>query len=248
GRASDARVNNGVRSAEFPKAAPEEVTTPRPSAGSMSYLRAKRWLDLVGASLGLMLLSPVCILVGLAIRLTGRGPVFYGQTRVGQFGKPFRMWKCRSMVPDADKIGAPLTRENDPRITPVGRWLRRTKLDELPQLWNVLKGEMSLVGPRPELPKFVRDYSPQQREILSQKPGMTDLASQLFRDEAALLEDRADVESFYLCHLLPRKIELSRQSVRTPSIATDLWIIFRTLCPDCLSVMVLYAISLTVCV
>src|SRR6266700_985632 len=115
---------------------------------------AKRVFDIVCATMGLLALSPLGLLLALFVKLADGGPIFYGQIRIGQFGRPFRIWKFRSMVIDADKIGVPLTKDKDPRITRIGRFLRKTKLDELPQLWNVLVGDMSLVGPRPEVPRY----------------------------------------------------------------------------------------------
>src|SRR5438552_4692290 len=172
---------------------------------------AKRLFDIVGAALGLLILSPLALAIGCLIKLSDRGPIFYGQDRVGQFGKRFRIWKFRSMVVNADKLGPPLTQEEDRRITAIGRFLRRTKLDELPQLWNVLVGEISFVGPRPEVPRYVDQYTPEQREVLRLKPGITDMASMLFSNEQELLKGASDLEGFYLRHCLPKKIELNRQ-------------------------------------
>jgi lipopolysaccharide/colanic/teichoic acid biosynthesis glycosyltransferase len=125
--------------------------------------------------------------IALVIKLSDAGAVFFAQERVGQFGVPFRMYKFRTMVANAEKVGLPLTTRNDPRITRVGRWLRRTKLDELPQLWNVAKGDMSLVGPRPEVPRYVALYTAEQRRVLDARPGITDPASLQFFDEAGCL-------------------------------------------------------------
>src|ERR1035437_11158374 len=124
------------------------------------------------SSVGLLVLAPAGLLIVVLIKLSDGGTVFYGQTRIGRFAKPFRIWKFRSMVPNADKLGVPLTKEEDPRITWIGRFLRKTNMDELPQLWNVLVGEMSFVGPRPEVPRYVERYTPEQREILQYKPGI----------------------------------------------------------------------------
>jgi lipopolysaccharide/colanic/teichoic acid biosynthesis glycosyltransferase len=211
----------------------------------MCYAQKKRWIDLAGAGLGLVLLSPLGALIALAIKLQDRGPVFFGQIRVGQFGRPFRLWKFRSMVPGADRGGPRLTGAGDQRLTRVGRCLRRVKLDELPQFWNVLVGEMSLVGPRPEVPRFVQAYTPDQQEVLRYKPGITDLASVMFRREEALLAHQPDVEQFYLRFCVPRKIQLNQQYGRNATILRDLWIIFRTVFPDWAGVAVLYALSLT---
>jgi len=212
----------------------------------MSYPALKRLFDIVWASIGMLLLLPVGLLIGLLIKLTGGGPVFYGQTRIGQFGKPFRIWKFRSMIVHADQMGPPLTKGEDARITWIGRFLRKTKLDELPQLWNVLLGDMSFVGPRPEVPRYVDRYTPAQREILRFKPGITDMATMLFRDEEALLRGTEDVEGFYLQYCLPKKIELNRQYARRAGVLQDIWIIVQTLCPYWLGVLIIYAIALSV--
>jgi len=193
-----------------------------------SYKFVKRVFDLVGASLGLLALLPFGLLIAALIKLADGGTIFYRQIRVGQFGRAFRIWKFRSMVVYADTMGAPLTRHEDPRITRIGRFLRKTKLDELPQLWNVVVGEMSLVGPRPEVPRYVALYNPEQREILRFKPGITDLASMLFRDEEALLRG-TEVEEFYIQHCLPKKIELHRQYAARASLTQDIRIILKTI-------------------
>jgi lipopolysaccharide/colanic/teichoic acid biosynthesis glycosyltransferase len=211
----------------------------------MSYLTIKRSFDLACSGIGLLLLLPVALIIALLIKLTDRGPVFFGQTRVGQHGQPFRMWKFRSMVVNADKLGVPLTKEEDPRITWIGRFLRKAKLDELPQLWNVLAGDMSFVGPRPEMQRYVAHYTTEQRQILSLKPGITDVATMLFRNEEALLRGTGDVEKFYLQYCLPKKIELNLQYARRANFLRDIWIIVQTLCPYWLGVLIIYAIALT---
>lgn len=200
----------------------------------------KRLFDIVCSAVGLVLLAPVGGLIALAVKLADGGPVFYGQIRVGQFGKPFRIWKFRSMVLDADKRGLQLTSEADSRITPLGVFLRRFKLDELPQLWNVLVGEMSFVGPRPEVPRYVEQYKDEQRDILRYKPGITDVASMLFRNEQVLLQGSSNVEEFYLRHCLPKKIELNREYASRANVAQDLWIILQTLCPYWVGVLAAY--------
>lgn len=210
----------------------------------MSHQRRKRAFDILCSGVGLLALWPAGLLIGLLIKLTGGGPIFYGQTRIGQFGKPFRIWKFRSMVVNADKLGVPLTKDEDPRITGTGRFLRKTKLDELPQLWNVLVGDMSFVGPRPEMPRYVERYTPEQREILKFKPGITDMATMLFRNEEALLRGTLDVEGFYLRYCLPKKIELNLQYAQRASVLRDIWIIVQTLCPYWLGVLIIYAIAL----
>jgi lipopolysaccharide/colanic/teichoic acid biosynthesis glycosyltransferase len=215
------------------------------SEQSVSHQRRKRAFDILCSGVGLLALWPAGLLIGLLIKLTGGGPIFYGQTRIGQFGKPFRIWKFRSMVVNADKLGVLLTKEEDPRITWTGRFLRKTKLDELPQLWNVLAGDMSFVGPRPEMPRYVERYTPEQREILKFKPGITDMATMLFRNEEALLRGTGDVEGFYLRYCLPKKIELNLQYAQRASVLQDVWIIVQTLCPYWLGVLMVYGLALT---
>src|SRR5882757_3284956 len=185
-----ARVDSLENSLQF-------TTTTRDSSvetlwdSAAAHKAAKRIYDLFFSTLGLVLLSPFLLLIGLVIKLSDRGPIFYRQKRIGQYGIPFLIWKFRTMVPNADAYGPAVTSNDDPRVTPLGRLLRRTKIDELPQLWNVLCGEMSLVGPRPEVARFVEHYTREQRAILQHKPGITDLASLRFRNEEALLNGSA---------------------------------------------------------
>jgi len=195
----------------------------------MLYPILKRVLDVLGAGFGLLLFLPAGIVIALVIKVSDGGPVFYGQVRVGRHGKPFKIWKFRSMVPNADRVGVAITQGADPRITRIGRWLRGTKMDELPQLWNVFVGEMSLVGPRPEVPQYVALYTETQREILEQRPGITDVASLSFRDEEALLAGASDVEGFYVKYCLPRKIALNREYQAQASLVGDLGVVARTL-------------------
>jgi len=206
----------------------------------------KRLFDIFFAVVGLVVLAPLGLLLALAVKLADGGAMFYGQVRVGQFGKRFWIWKFRSMVVNADKLGPPLTQEEDRRITAIGRFLRRTKLDELPQLWNVLVGEISFVGPRPEVPRYVDQYTPEQREVLRLKPGITDMASMLFRNEQELLKGASDLEGFYLRHCLPKKIELNRQYAERASLRQDVWIILQTLCPYWVAVLCVYSLCLAV--
>ena len=191
----------------------------------------KRVYDLFFAALGLSILAPLFLLLGLLVKWSDGGPVFYRQERVGLGGRRFRIWKFRTMVVDADRRGIPVTRDGDPRITRVGRFLRKTKLDELPQLWNVLVGEMSLVGPRPEVPRYVERYSEAQRAILSLKPGITDLATLRFRNEEDLLRGAEDTEAFYLEYCVPRKIELNLEYARQAGLWRDTMIILKTVLP-----------------
>jgi lipopolysaccharide/colanic/teichoic acid biosynthesis glycosyltransferase len=195
----------------------------------MGNVRAKRYYDLLFALLGLLVLSPLLALIAAAIKISDGGPVFFRQERVGLYGRRFRIWKFRTMIPDADKLGLSVTRDGDARITRIGRLLRKSKLDELPQLWNVVAGDMSLVGPRPEVPRYVARYTPEQREILRLKPGITDLASLEFRNEEDILKSATDVEEFYLHRCVPRKIELNRLYAAQSSLWNDTRLILQTL-------------------
>lgn len=205
---------------------------------------AKRVFDLVFSTLGLIVLSPLFLFVSLLVKCSDWGPIFFRQQRVGQFGRNFFLWKFRTMIVDAEKIGVSVTKDGDPRITRVGRYLRKWKLDELPQLWNVLRGDMSFVGPRPEVPRYVEQYSPVQREILKYKPGITDLATLVFRDEEMLLRSASCVEDFYIKHCVPRKIELNRQYATKANLVQDIWIIVQTLCPYWIGVVTIYGSAL----
>ncbi len=190
----------------------------------------KRLFDLFFSSCGLLLLSPFFVLIAAAIFISDFGPVFYLQTRIGQNSKPFKILKFRTMIVDADKKGLLITAGNDRRITAIGKILRATKLDELPQLINVLFGQMSFVGPRPEVEKYVAMLSEQDRnKILSLKPGITDLASIEFRNESDLLAASKDPEQTYIRYILPQKTKLSLKYYELASLSADLKIIFKTL-------------------
>jgi len=212
----------------------------------MLYLITKRIFDILLSAIGLLVLLPCFLLVALLMKITDRGPVLYHQTRIGRWGKPFQIWKFRTMVVDAHKMGPLITNGKDPRITFIGRILRKTKIDELPQLWNVLKGDMSFVGPRPQVPRFINKLTTAQREMLRHRPGITDLASLKFKDEEELLSCAEDVDEFYIRHCLPRKIALNLQYSRQASLHHDLWIIMQTLCPYWFAVLTVYLVSLTV--
>lgn len=188
----------------------------------------KRLFDVVVAAAGLLVLSPLFAILALAIKLTSRGPVFFRQERVGRDFQPFRIYKFRTMVVDAPKLGGQITAGRDPRITSIGHVLRKTKLDELPQLLNVLSGEMSLVGPRPEVPKYVEMFRPQFAEVLSVRPGITDLASVKYRDENEILGQAADPEAAYVNQVLPDKLALATEYVRRASFWFDVRLIFAT--------------------
>ncbi len=188
----------------------------------------KRAFDLFASALGLIILSPIFALIALLIRLTSPGPVFYRARRVGQGGREFTLYKFRSMVADADRRGPGITAAGDPRVTSIGRVLRRTKLDELPQLWNVLRGDMSLVGPRPEDPRYVALYTPEQRRVLDVRPGITSLASIEYRNEEAVLHG-PDWEQRYIHEVMPAKLAIDLRYVQRATLFTDLLIILRTL-------------------
>ena len=189
----------------------------------------RRLLDIITALVGLLLLGPVLILLGLWVKLTSKGPVFYRARRVGQKGREFYLLKFRTMVAEADKIGPGLTLEHDPRITPTGRRLRAHRLDELPQLWNVLVGDMSLVGPRPEDPRYVAHYSEEQREILASRPGVTGPAQIAFRNEPERLRMAPDPEGTYLREIMPAKLAVDLAYLHRRTVWADLGMIFNTL-------------------
>lgn len=201
----------------------DDVQTIAPS----SSLALKRVLDVAGSVLGLVILSPVFAIIALAIKRDSPGPVFFRQERSGRHGHLFRIYKFRSMAVTAS--GSALTVRADKRVTRVGAFLRKTKLDELPQLINVLSGDMSLVGPRPEVPEFMRYYSPEQSAvILSMRPGMTDYAAILFRDESALLNEDEDPVSVYRHLIMPIKFAHYERYSREIGVLNDLRIIVAT--------------------
>jgi lipopolysaccharide/colanic/teichoic acid biosynthesis glycosyltransferase len=190
----------------------------------------KRAFDLLLASFGLVLLSPLLLVISIAIRIDSPGPVFYRQERIGRHGVPFRIHKFRTMRHDPQHGGPQITVGDDARITRVGAYLRRTKLDELPQFIDVLLGRMSFVGPRPEVPRYVALYPAELRDmVLSVRPGITDLASIEFRDEAALLARASDPEREYVEVVMPRKLALAARYVRSASLTLDVTILWRTL-------------------
>jgi lipopolysaccharide/colanic/teichoic acid biosynthesis glycosyltransferase len=190
---------------------------------------SKRTFDLVVALLGLVLLSPVLLLVTLLIKLDSPGPALFRQERIGKGFRPFRIYKFRTMVHDAPRRGGPITFGMDQRITRLGRVLRKTKIDELPQLVNVLRGEMSFVGPRPEVRPYVELFRADYEEILQVVPGITDLASVQYRHEAEVLGRFDDPEAAYVSHVLPEKIKLAKEYVRRSSLLFDITLILKTL-------------------
>ena len=190
---------------------------------------AKRLFDLVFSLAGLLLLSPVLLLIAILIKLDSPGPVFFRQVRVGRGSVPFRIHKFRTMQSAIDTSGLQLTVGADPRITRTGRWLRKYKLDELPQLIDVLQGSMSLVGPRPEVPKYVEHYSREQKDIvLSVRPGITDNASIEYRDENDILAESDNPEQDYIEKILPVKLGYYLRYVAERSMIGDIGIILRT--------------------
>jgi lipopolysaccharide/colanic/teichoic acid biosynthesis glycosyltransferase len=187
----------------------------------------KRVFDIALAIPASLIAAPIVAVSALLVRLDSRGPVFYRGWRTGLGGRPFRIYKLRTMEADADTAGPEITRANDQRVTRIGRMLRRTKIDELPQLFNVLTGHMSLVGPRPEHPNYVRLYTPEQRRVLEVKPGMTSLASILYADEQDLLVGE-NAEKTYVDVVMPEKLEIDRRYVEGQSLRTDFVILLRT--------------------
>ncbi len=192
-------------------------------------MEAKRAFDLIASGIGFLILSPFIALIAFAIFFEDGGSPFFRQIRIGRYGRPFSMIKLRTMVQDAHRLGGALTVGDDPRITRIGYWLRRFKIDELPQLINVLRGDMSLVGPRPEVPHYVNQYTPSQRKVLQLMPGITDPASIAYRHESRLLSDSPDPEKTYVSFIMPRKIELNLEYARSATMEADIRILFNTL-------------------
>lgn len=189
----------------------------------------KRLFDVLVAGLSIGLLAPVFLAVAAAVRFSSPGPVLFAQERIGRGFRPFRILKFRTMFVDAPARGGPLTLgSHDPRITAVGRFLREAKLDELPQLWNVVRGDMSLVGPRPEVPKYVELFRTDYAEILRVRPGITDPASLKYRQEADELANAIDPEADYIGRILPDKIAISKRYIQSSSFIADVGILART--------------------
>lgn len=188
----------------------------------------KRLCDICLAFLGLLIVLPVICIFAILIKLDSKGPVFYRGLRVGRYGVPFRMLKLRTMVTDAEKIGGSSTSDEDPRITKLGQLIRQFKIDELPQLINVFKGEMSFVGPRPEVPQFVELFTEEEKVILTVRPGITDWASIWDSDEGAILVGSLDPDKTYLEKIRPEKIRLQLEYVRKRCFWVDLKILAKT--------------------
>lgn len=188
---------------------------------------AKRAVDILLAGSGLILTVPLSLAIALAVRLTSQGPVLYAGTRVGKYGRPFLMYKFRTMRSGAELVGPAITAARDPRVTQVGRLLRLSKLDELPQLINVVRGDMSLVGPRPEAPQYVALYDERQRQVLTVRPGITGPTQLRFRFEETLLPV-GNADRYYRTELLPRKLESDLEYVRTRTFWHDVQLLAET--------------------
>lgn len=197
-------------------------------ASKKVQIAIKRLFDIVVSFIGILILLPLFIIVSIAICIDSEGGPFFAQIRVGLNGCEFKILKFRTMLKDAEKMGMQLTVGSDNRITKIGSFLRKTKIDELPQLLNVLKGEMSFVGPRPEVPKYVRQYNQLQKKILLVRPGITDIASIKFSNESEILAKSDDPEKTYIEEIMPKKIKYNMIYLRKISIFQDIMIIFTT--------------------
>ncbi len=202
------------------------IVTHRPSQWTLAVKRA---FDFTVSGVAIVLLLPLFLVVAVAIKFDSPGPVFFRQTRVGRDGRTFRIFKFRSMVVDAAKVGTSLTVQADPRITRIGAFLRDKKVDELPQLLNVFAGSMSFVGPRPEVPEYMEFYTPEQRDIiLSMRPGITDYAAIVYRDESEILDGRSDPIDVYRNEIMPMKFVLYERYSREVGLVNDLRLILAT--------------------
>ena len=187
---------------------------------------SKRLLDVTCATLGLISLLPLVMLCALLARIQSPGPITYRAKRVGRGGRIFEMYKFRTMVADAESLGAGLTVYGDSRITRLGRFLRWTKWDEIPQFFNVIKGDMSIIGPRPEAPEYVKYYTENQKQVLQVRPGITGPAQVANRDEEKKLKDQTNPEQYYITQLMPRKLEIDLTYIEKQSVASDLlWLV-----------------------
>ena len=189
----------------------------------------KRSFDIIFSILGIVILSPFLLVIYILIVVTSRGGAFYRQIRVGKNGKEFKLIKFRTMRTGADKSGQLTVGMRDSRITAIGFYLRKYKLDELPQLFNVLSGSMSFVGPRPEVPRYVALYDAEQKKVLDVKPGITDYASIAYSEENELLAKAANPEELYISKVMPAKLKLNMRYINEMSLATDIKIIFKTI-------------------
>jgi lipopolysaccharide/colanic/teichoic acid biosynthesis glycosyltransferase len=197
--------------------------------GSLYVRYGKRIFDFTASLIGLAILSPLLLIIAFLIKLSDRGSVFFKQKRIGQGFRPFSLIKFRTMVINAENIGALITKGGDQRIIRIGRFLRKTKIDEFPQLFNVLKGDMSFVGPRPEVEKYIRLFENDYKDILKVKPGITDYATIEFRDEEQILKKYKNPEDGYTRYILPLKIKLYKKYLKEMSLLTDVKLILLTL-------------------
>ena len=193
------------------------------------YYMLKRSFDILSSGFGLLLILPILLIISVAIALSSKGGVFYKQRRIGLNGEAFNILKFRTMFVDSDRSGLLTVGDRDPRVTPIGYYLRKSKLDELPQLLNVLKGEMSMVGPRPEVPKYVALYSEDDRIVLTTRPGITDYASIHFRNENEILKIAQNPEETYIEEIMPLKLKLNKKYIDEKGLWIDLKIIFLTI-------------------
>jgi lipopolysaccharide/colanic/teichoic acid biosynthesis glycosyltransferase len=188
----------------------------------------KRAFDVIASGLGLICLSPLFLILAIWIKLDSKGPVFYRQVRVGRWNKDFKLFKFRSMRPNSDKLGLITVGGHDPRVTRSGYYIRKYKLDEFPQLINVFIGDMSLVGPRPEVRKYVDMYTPKQLHVLDVRPGITSLASIRYRNENEILAAAKDPDKAYVEQVMPDKLAIDLEYVSKASLRTDIKLIFST--------------------
>lgn len=188
----------------------------------------KRIFDFLLSLSGIIILSPIFIIVSIAIKLDSKGRILFLQKRVGRYGKEFNIYKFRTMVTDAEKLGKQITVGKDNRITKVGAFLRKFKIDELPQLFNVLKGDMSLVGPRPEVPKYVALYNKEQRKVLDIRPGITDMASLRYKDENDILGKVDNPEEYYINVIMKDKLNLNLEYIEKSNVFFDIYLIIKT--------------------
>lgn len=204
----------------------DAVTVNSEGANAEEFIR--RAVDAATAIMALTVASPVLLVMMIAIKLDSPGPVIFRQTRVGRYGEPFQILKLRTMRQDAESQGGQLTVGADPRVTRVGYFLRKWKLDEIPQLVNVVRGEMALVGPRPEVPRYVDMYTDEQRRVLAVRPGITDPASIKFRNESELMAGQSDPESYYREVLMPSKLSINLAYLEDRSLLSDIRVLLET--------------------
>lgn len=189
----------------------------------------KRLFDIIASSIGIVILSPIFLFVSIAIKIGSKGDVFFKQVRVGKDHKEFNILKFRTMITNAESLGKQITVGNDNRITKVGAFLRKLKIDELPQLINVFKGDMSLVGPRPEVPKYVKLYNDEQKRVLDVRPGITDIASLRYKDENDILGKVENPEEYYINTIMPDKLNLNLEYIEKNNIVFDIYLIIKTI-------------------